>query len=390
MRKVLVGFLLVAGIGLALYLRSRRPGPSLGVAYVANRDAILWSTTAQVRERLAILGYGERLDILGRSSDQVHVRTASGTTGWISQGDLLAADLWQKALDLAAKTAAQPVEARGHTRVLSNLHLDPGRDAPRIRQLARATPVELFERRALEAPATATPANPAANMPAGPAAPTGVAASAAAPAPTGSAATPAPSATNAPAAVKPTPAEPAAETASPPTEDEQGAAGQSPSVKKEDWWLVRARVSDQAPISGWILGRFIDLDVPAPLPDYANAAGMRIVAWFELNHVTDASGNAKPQYLVVGARGPEGQPCDFTLLRVYTWGVSAQRYETAFVASELCGKLPVALHPASTPGGDATFAFEDWSRGAKEQQTYHMHQTVVRRVKESSAVRTRH
>ena len=368
MRKILLGFLLVAGIGLAVYLRARRPAPSLGTAYVANREAILWSTTAQVRERVATLGYGEHMDILGRAADQVRVRTASGTIGWMSQGDLLAADLWQKALDLAAKTAAQPVEARGHTRVLSNLHLEPGRDAPRVRQLARATPVELFERRALEMPASAVPATPAAaSVPAGPALPA---------APTAGTATR-------------TPTESSATAPATGAEGEEGATGQPPAVRKEDWWLVRANLPDQAAVSGWILGRFIDLDVPAPLPDYANAASMHIVAWFELNRVTDASGYAKPQYLVAGVRGPEGQPCDFTLLRVYTWGLRGQRYETAFVASDLCGKLPVALYPASAPGGDATFAFEDWSRGAKEQRSYRMHQTVVRRVKESSALGTR-
>lgn len=343
MRKVLLGFLVVLVICFGLYLRFRHPTRTLGVAYVSNREVIVWSSTAQVRERIATLGFGERLDVLDRFGDQVKVRTAAGVTGWTAQGDLLSADFWQKARDLEAKIATEPVEARGHTRVLTNLHIEPGRDTPRIRQLTRAIPVDLFERRALDAPVA--PAQPA------------------------------------PAAATPAPAA---------TDDEEGAPSLPAESKKEDWWLVRAHLPGQPSVSGWVLGRFVDLDAPLPLPDYASSAGIRIVAWFELNHVVDASGAAKPQYLVAATRGPEGQPCDFTVLRVYTWGSQGNRYETAFAQSNYCGKLPFRLTPAKAAGGDVSFSFEDWSRGAREQRSYQMHQTTVRRVRESGAVQARH
>jgi len=108
---------------------------------------------------------------------------------------------------------------------------------------------------------------------------------------------------------------------------------------------------------------------------------MHVVAWFELSHVTDNLGNSKPQYLLVGNRGSDGQPCDFTLMRVYTWGNQRQRYETAYVESGLCGKLPVDLTPPKMPGGDAKFSFDDWSSGTAEHRVYTMHQTIVRREK---------
>src|SRR5262249_18367381 len=149
----------------------------------------------------------------------------------------------------------------------------------------------------------------------------------------------------------------------------------------EDWWLVRAHLPDQTEMSGWILGKFIDLDVPAPLPDYASAAGMRIVSWFEINHVVDDTGGSKPQYLVLGTKGAEGQACDFTMMRVFTWGKQRERYETAFVNSDVCGKLPLKLMQGSETGGDASFSFEDMSTGRSEQHLYRMHQTVVRRVR---------
>jgi hypothetical protein len=329
MRKMLLGFVVVLVVCFAAYLRLHRPERPLGIAYAADHEVTLWNTTAQVREPMATLNYGDRLDVLERSGDKVRVRTAAGVIGWTAQADLLSGDLWQKAQDLEAKTASSPVQARGHTRVLSNLRLEPGRDAPRIRQLSKGVPVESFVRQALEVP---------------------VAAAAAA--------------------------------------GTDGTASAEPAeAKKEDWWLVRAHLPDQngkeVALSGWLLGRFVDLDVPAPLPDYASAAGMHIVGWFDLNHVPNAAGGAKAQYLVVGTRGPEGQPCDFTLMRVFTWGKQRQRYETAFVESEVCGRLPVKVTPA--PGGDITFVFENWNRGAAEHRTYHMHQTVVRRIREGGS-----
>jgi len=330
MRKILIGFVVVAAIAIAVHFRFHRTQPALETAYAANREVTLWSTTAQVRSAVATASFGDPVGVISRYGDQVQVRTASGIVGWVSEHDLLSAEFWQKAKDLEATTATLPAEAHGHTRVLSNLHLDPGRDSPRVRQLSKDVPLELFERRVESVP---------------------------------------------PPTTKPG--------------TQQVSVSDALEAKKEDWWLVRARFPDQTSMAGWLLGRFIDLDVPAPLPDYASSAGMRIVAWFELNRIPDAGGELKPQYLVVGDRGAEGQACDFTLMRVFTWGDQRQRYETAFVESDVCGKLPVKVTPATAPGGDASFAFEDTSGGAPEDRSYRMHQTIVRRVREGSAPPTK-
>lgn len=331
MRKLLIGFVVVVVVAVALYLRFHRPRPPLETAYAGNREVTIWSTGAQVREAVGTVNFGDRVDVINRYGEQVQVRTAAGITGWVNEHDLLTAEFWQKAKDLNAGTSTLPVEARGHTRVLSNMHLEPGRDAPRIRQVNKNAAVDLYERRAVEVPAAALTKT---------------------------------------------------------ADQEEPAAG--PEGRKEDWWLVRAHLPDQTEMSGWVLGRFIDLDVPAPLPDYASAADMRIVAWFEINHVADSSGEMKPEYLVLGTRGPEGQACDFTMMRVFTWGKQRERYETAFVESDVCGKLPVKLTAPQAPGGDAAFAFEDLSNGAPEQQLYRMHQTIVRRVREEGAQLAKH
>jgi hypothetical protein len=321
MRKLLLGFAVVLVVCVALFVHLRTPSKPIELAYSGNRHTTLWSTSAQVREAIGTLNFGERLEVLQRFEDQVKVKTEGGLTGWIQERDLMTSDVWATVKDLGVTAAAMPVEAVGHTKVLANLHVGPGRDTPRIRQLGKDIKVEMLERRVPEVPSSS-------NL----------------------------------------------------NTDEAGEA--TPGAKKEDWWLIRANTPDEGPLAGWILGRFVELDVPDPLPDYANSAGMRIVGWFELNHVLDANGASKPQYLVLGAHGPEGQPCDFTLLRVYTFAVKHDRYETAFIESDVCGKLPLDVTKASAPGGDVLFSFKNLSTSGPEDRKYRFSQTVVRRVGE--------
>ena len=321
-RKLLLGLTVLLILGTAGYIRFRHPKAPMEIGYAAERQVIVWSSSAQVREVVTTVSFGERLDVLQRFQDQVKVRTTSGITGWIEERELLSADVWQTAKDLNKRALSMPIEARGHTKVLSNLHMEPGRDSLRLRQLNKNTPLDVLARQPV-----------AVAMPRG------------------------------------------------------AAAGENPSSvspgKKEDWWLVLAHNNNQTTMAGWVMGRFIELDVPAPLPDYASSAGMRIVGWFELNRVADASQNAKPQYLLVGTHGAEGQPCDFSLLRVYTWGQKKERYETAFVESDVCGRLPVKITKASTPGGEVKFEFQNLSGKGAEERKYVMRQTVVRRVREA-------
>ena len=326
-RKLLLGFAVLIVLAAGAYYRFRLTQTPLEIAYAGNRTVILQSTTAQVREPITTVSYGDRLEVLKRFQDQVNVRTTTGLTGWVNERDLLSTDVWQKAADLGKRTSSLAIQARGRTKVLTNLRIDAGRDGIRLRQLNKNTPLEVFERRAVEIP------------------------------------------TSGAAAV-------------------QEEAGEPAQAKKEDWWLVRAKTSEKDSVSGWILGRFIELDVPQPLPDYASSAGMRIVSWSELNQVVDASGKSRPQYLLLGAHGPEGQPCDFSMLRVYTWGKQRERYETAYVESGVCGKLPVDVKN-STPPGDTRFSFTDLSNGAPAQRDYVMHQTIVRRVKQAGETKPR-
>ncbi len=319
MVKVMAGIVLLGVIALALHLRTPPKMTPLKIVYADGSNVTLWSSTAEVRQPVATVSFGDRLSVVDQAGEDVEVRTGAGATGWVEAEELLPSALWGRGRELARKAASMPIAALGHTAVTSNVHLEPGREMPRIDQFTSGVPVELLAR------------------------------------------------------------EPMALERSAATEEEVSTAGQEP-AKMEDWWLVLARTPNEGTVAGWVLGRFLDLDAPAPLPEYASAAGMRMVSWLVLNHVEDADGTEKPQYLVLGTKGPEGQVCDFTELRVYTWGVERHEYETAFIDGSLCGRLPVRLARSSSSASDLTFSFRDLNDGATDTQTYRMRQTIVRRI----------
>jgi hypothetical protein len=290
---------------------------------------------------MGVLPFGEHVDVLARRNDNVKVRTASGAIGWIDARYLMEPELWQRSAKLLEQTRSMPVQARGRTKVTTNLRVEPGRTEPRLYQFTRGTEVEIVGRTVADWVQVA---------------------------------------------------------------DEKEAAGEDEPTKKEDWYLVRGiatrppgdgtvrnsavmnttQPGDQStPIAGWVVARFVSLDLPDQVRDGMSSANLRAVAWFELNRVKDDEGE-HPQYLVAGAKGPEGQACDFTNLRVYTWYVKRERYETAFIENDLCGALPIRV--GRSPKDEPEFRFHD-KEGAKDERVYRLIQTVVRRIREEGAPR---
>jgi hypothetical protein len=252
--------------------------------------------------------------------------------------------LWQRSVKLLDQTRGMPVQARGRTKISTNLRVQPGRTEPRLYKFGRNVPMEIVGRAVADW-------------------------------------------------VQVT--------------DEKDAANEPQETKREDWFLVRgvaarspgeasARAAEStnttqpgdqtAPIAGWVVARFVELDLPDPVREGASSANVRPVAWFELNRVSDPSGD-RPQYLLAAARGPEGQVCDFTGLRVYTWYVKKSRYETAFIENNLCGQLPIRV--SKGPKGEPDFRFRVMD-GNKEERAYRLIQTVVRRVREAGEASGKH
>jgi hypothetical protein len=333
-RKLLVAVPLLCLVALlAWFLRPKHE--SVGTAYVGERTVTLWSSNAQVREQLGVLLYGEAVEVLARRNDSAKVRTSAGVTGWVDGRYLIEPDLWQRTAHLLEDSKTMTVQARGRTKVPANLRVEPGRTAHRVYQFSRGVPVEILARAVADWEQST---------------------------------------------------------------DEKESTGEDEAAKKEDWFFVRGvatrppgegtlrnsaitnttQPGDQTiPIAGWVIARFVSLDLPDAVRDGTNSANVRPVAWFELNRVSDPEGQHS-QYLVAGTRSPEGQACDFTTLRVYTWNHKKSRYETAFIENDLCGALPI--HVGKGPKAEPEFRFH--VKGvSKDERVYHLIQTVVRRVR---------
>jgi len=276
------------------------------------------------------------VDVVGRRNDYIKVRTNAGTLGWVESKQLMEPALWQRSIKLVDQTREMPVQERGRTKVSTNLKVLPGRTEARLYQFGRNVRVEIMGRAVADWVQVA---------------------------------------------------------------DEKDVSNDPQETRKEDWFLVRGvatrppgepsdrgaestnttQPGDQTvPIAGWVVARFVELDLPDPVREGAASANLRPVAWFELNRVSDPSGD-KPQYLVAAARGPEGQVCDFTSLRVYTWHEKKSRYETAFIENDLCAEMPVRI--GKGPKGEPEFRFNVIDEEKKER-VYRLMQTVVRRVRQ--------
>jgi hypothetical protein len=333
-KKLLIAVPLLALVALAAwFFRPRHE--SLGEAYVSEKSVTLWSSMAQVREPIGTLRYGDRVDMQAKRNDFVKVKTTAGAVGWVDGRLLMDPALWQRCEELLKRAETLPVQASGRTKVATNLRVEPGRTAPRLYQFGRGVPVQIVARAVADWSQVS----------------------------------------------------------------DEKESREPQEAKKEDWFLIRglatrppgessARTAvpsnttepgDQTvPIAGWVIARFLELDVPDPVREGSNAANLRPIAWFELNRVEDPSGQ-KQQYLLAAARGAEGQACDFSALRVYTWNRKKSRYETAFIENDLCGSLPIRV--GKSAAGQPEFRFTN-ADDRKNTRVYRMMQTVVRRVRE--------
>jgi len=135
---------------------------------------------------------------------------------------------------------------------------------------------------------------------------------------------------------------------------------------KEAWYLVRA---DRR--AGWVLGRFVTLDIPEPLDAYAQSSNL--VAWLVLNNVPDGDRQV-PQYLAADRAG--NQEADFTHIRVFTWWVKNHRYVTAYVESGLQGYFPIRVQQTgNVPYFRLNLVDTD---GNKIQKVYGLFDTIAR------------
>ena len=211
---------------------------------LANAPPPFGAASRKSASHLDTLHYGDRVDVVSRRNDSIKVRTASGELGWVEGRYLMDPALWQRSTKLLKQVLPMPVQARGRTKVATNLRVEPGRTQARLYQFGRGVPVEIVGRAAAEWVQTS---------------------------------------------------------------DEKESSNEPQDTKKEDWYLIRglatrppgdstARAAETTttapgdqtlPIAGWVIARFIELDLPDPVRDGTSSANIRTIAWFELNRVSD-------------------------------------------------------------------------------------------------------
>src|SRR6202165_4059221 len=144
-RRLLIAVPLLALVTLAAWML-RPKHETLGEAFVSEKVAPLLSGIAQVREQVGTLHYGERVDVVGKRNDFVKVRTNAGTVGWVETRQVMEPAVWQRSIKLLDQTRGMLVQARGRTKVSTNLRVQPGRTEPRLYQFGRGVPVEVVGR----------------------------------------------------------------------------------------------------------------------------------------------------------------------------------------------------------------------------------------------------
>jgi len=249
-----------------LFSACHRHARILEVAYVSAPQVNLRDRVAAVFNKVGLVKNGERVEVLDHDRHFVRVRSASGSEGWMEQRYLVNEKVYDQIQELTQNSKNNPVQGQGTTRSGTNLHVEPGRDAEHLYQLAQGEKVSLLKRSTAEKPGSV---------------------------------------------------------AAPSRSKAKAGENKEPTPILEDWWLVR---DSQARV-GWVLARMVDLDVPLDVAQYAE--GQRIVAFFVLDEVSDGDKKV-PQYLTLLTEPKDGLPFDFNQIRVFTWNVRHHRYETAY------------------------------------------------------------
>jgi hypothetical protein len=318
-------FLVVAlvCIFLALNMSCRRASNlNKEVAYVNSPQVVLRDRLAPIFEKRGTVKLGDKVYVLDHEKRFSLVRTEHGEEGWIADRYLVDGNVYREFDKLATDNAKTPVQAKGTTRNLVNLHVTPGRDTEHLFQLAEGEKVDILKRGTAEKPAALQPR---------------------------------------PSPVKKT----STKTDEPP-----------PGPALEDWSLIRGANGRV----GWVLARMVDIDVPIDVAQYAE--GQRIVSSFILNTVPD-EGRKVPQYLLMLTETKDGLPFDYNQIRVFSWNLKRHRYETAYRERNLDGYFPVTVSTQDfgKEGVLPTFTLRvKDSQGKLLVREYRMIGPIVRRV----------
>jgi hypothetical protein len=150
--RVFAALLLMAAGGGAYYVLVYRPMHSVPgeTAYVLPESIAMVDTPAEVRLVVATLKSGDRVEVLARTRNWMHVRAPGGPTGWVESKSMLDGETYDRGQSLLKELSKLPPQAQGHCATLVNLHLEPSREAPLLGELENNEKVEILGRRLVE------------------------------------------------------------------------------------------------------------------------------------------------------------------------------------------------------------------------------------------------
>ena len=123
------------------------PGAPLEVEYVTSPSLDMLDTPAIVHKVLAVLKYGDRVEVLKKQGSWAKVRAGSGNEGWVITKVLVQAQIFENGQKLLQELKGKQVQATGHTVLAANIHLQPNREAPTLGMLTQGQTLNVFDRR---------------------------------------------------------------------------------------------------------------------------------------------------------------------------------------------------------------------------------------------------
>ncbi len=125
----------------------RKSAPPLAVDYVTSPSLDVLDTPAVVHKVIAVLKYGDRVEILKEEGEWARVRAGAGTEGWVITKELIPAKVYEAGRKLLQELQHSQVQAAGHTVAAANIHIEPDRNAPELGMLMQGQALEVFGRR---------------------------------------------------------------------------------------------------------------------------------------------------------------------------------------------------------------------------------------------------
>jgi Bacterial SH3 domain len=133
------------------------------VDYVTSPSLDMLDTPAVVHKVVAVLKYGDRVEILKVEGEWANVRTGADSEGWVITKELIPAKIYEGGQKLLQELKMRRPQADGHTVQAANVHLEPHRNAPDLGMLMQGQTLQVFDRRVVSRKAAGAAAKPGAS-----------------------------------------------------------------------------------------------------------------------------------------------------------------------------------------------------------------------------------